>query len=342
MKIQANINDSSMLEIRNVPTGLILYAVRQWLPCQKYAKNTGMFKNTNTFIKAIAVWLILKNETTSGNIKQYRTQLLQLASKCKMSVRTLEKYIVWLEKEELLHTEEKNLMLQPYRVLRKYGIDITKREETIFYDTKDNTELAEIIIAIALKKMKEKWMQMYWDKLNKNPDKYKVLYDLLIDFKADASRLKEPGYFRECHLELLLQSFNEEKPGQSFAYDLLHKELQANPDLNCKGSTYARKMGYSVCEKKNAVTKKDESSSMGFNHLKHRLARKGLIYIEKDHIEGMARARKDEKIFHHRWLRELKHTIWFRCDQITINTEKFFRDGKVPKLQNFFVQKTAA
>src|SRR4051794_35331078 len=64
-----------MMEIKNVPVNLVLFALQQWKPCHQYAIKTGRGSNTNSFIKGISVWLILKSETTSGNIHNYRSQL---------------------------------------------------------------------------------------------------------------------------------------------------------------------------------------------------------------------------------------------------------------------------
>jgi hypothetical protein len=316
-------NSSAVLEIKHVPTELILFAIQQWTPCHKYAKKTGVGNSTNQFVKGIAVWLILKNETSSGKIKVYRQQLLQLAAKCKMSVRTLDKYLSWLKSEDLLHVEGKDLQLHDYKILRRYRINTKQREQTIYYDPTKEASLAEILISLAIQKLKDNWMQVYWKKLNQNPDEYKRLYDLLVYVGADPSKMDDPEIFREYHLEAMLQAYKEEKPGQPI-YDYLHKHLKVNPDLNCKEATYARKMGYTVYEKENARTKKDESRSAGFGHLKKRLAKKGLITVEKDHIESDCRSRKDEKTFHHRWAKEKEVTIWFRCDQITIQTDQIF------------------
>lgn len=77
-----------------------------------------------------------------------------------------------------------------------------------------------------------------------------------------------------------------------------------------QGRDLCKKMGY--------------NSAMSFCHLKFKLQKKRLIEVEKDHVESECQSRKDEKIFHHRWIKENKITIWFRCDQITVNTETIF------------------
>ena len=307
----ATISDSGMLEIKNVPTGLILYAVQQWLPCQKYAKASGMHKNTNTFIKAISVWLILKSETSSGKIKQYRSQLQLLAAKCKMSVRTLEKYINWLRAEQLATVDKRDLILETYKALRRYEISLEERLPTIQYNINDETNLSEILITIAFMKYKERWSRMYWKKMKQNPDRYKLLYDVLAQF-YDATRLQDPEYFRECHLDLLKKTFQHEKPGHSEIFQLLHEELNANPDLNARADTYAYKLGY--------------GHAMSFVHLKYRLESKGLISFYMRVIEGENRAHKDESTYHVRWLKQQKHTVWFMCDRIEILAEKFLKN----------------
>jgi hypothetical protein len=293
-----------VLEIRNVPTELILFAIQQWTPCNLYVKKRGGGNNTNTFLKAISVWLILKNETSSGTIKNYRQQMFDLANKCKMSVRSLDNYLRWLRKEDLVHVEGKNLFMHDYKTLKKYGINIKEREKNICYDTSKNATLAEILITVGIRLMKQRWMRYYWRKVNKNPDALSELRNQLIAHGADDSMLDNPEYFRQRHLDLLLKTYKEEEPGQESFY-FLHTYLEANPDLNCRQDTYASKLGL--------------AAAMSFCHIKFRLQKKGLIQVRKDHIESEYRARKDEKMFHHRYVRKTKQTIWFRPDQITIN-----------------------
>lgn len=151
LKVKSIAKRSGLLEIKNTPTQLILYAIKQWSICNKYAYKTGVGNNTNVF-KGIAVWLILKNETTSGIIKNYRSQLPHLAYMFKMSVRTLDKYLEWLKNEGLVHVDAKKLFLHDYKVLRKYGIDIKDRLPILIYDIENTTTLSEIIVSIALKK----------------------------------------------------------------------------------------------------------------------------------------------------------------------------------------------
>jgi hypothetical protein len=316
-----------VLELKNVPTELILYATTQWNYCGKYViKGTG--KNTNPFLQGIAVWLILKAETPSGKIQNYWSQLDELALKCKLKPATIAKRISWLKREGLLQVENrKHLVLSSYNVLRKYNINIRKREETIYYNPAEKADLASVLVTIMLAKNKETRMATYWKKLTKNPDAFAVLKEHLIIHGADRSRMDDAQYFRQRHLDLLIKSYKDAKTGQS-SYQLLHEMIDANPDLNCKAATYGRQMGYSVFEKENPVNGKDESESMGFSHLKQRLVKKGLIHVTKEHIESDYRGRKDEKTYHHRYVRESKKTIWYRPDQVLINYSLFYAETK--------------
>lgn len=307
MNIGPDNNGAAVLEIKNIPTSLILYAIQQWTTCGKYVKG-GASKNTNEFLKGISVWLILKNETTSGQIKNYRSQLPGMAAKCKMSVRTLDKYLAWLRKERLVTVENGTLCMAVYKTLRRYGFKIEEREKTVYYDTTNKTTLAEMLLAIGLRHMKQRWMQMYWKKVNRNPDAFNELRNHLVVYGADQSQLDNPEYFRQCHMELLKLTYEKEEPGQTSFY-LLHKFIDANPDLNCRQETYAFKLGY--------------SSTMGFCYLKFRLQKKGLIQVRKEHVESEYRARKDEKTFHCSYVRRTKRTVWFRPDQITISKAIF-------------------
>jgi hypothetical protein len=314
-----------VLEIHNVPTALILYAIEQWTLCNKYAHKTGVGNNTNPFLRAVAVWILLKHETTSGKIKHYRKQLPQMATKCKMSVRSLDSYLAWLKKEELAHVEGTSLVLHSYQSVKKYGINIQQRQQTILYDTNSKASFAHILAAIGVEKLKDKPRTTYWKKVTKNPDALAELRTHLIAYGADATRLDtDPEYFRLSHLQLLEASYKNEGPGRSSFY-LLHKFIDANPDINYKAATYAFKMGYSVQEREDKVTGKDEAHSSGFSRLKHKLKALGLITVKKAHIESEYRARKDEKIFHHRYVRRTKKTIWFRPDQININNDAIYR-----------------
>jgi len=77
-------------------------------------------------------WLVLKNETTSGIIHNYKKQLHLLASKSGFSVRAIYKYITWAVNEGLLHVEGKNIIIHSYNVLKKYGICIDKRVGVLY------------------------------------------------------------------------------------------------------------------------------------------------------------------------------------------------------------------
>lgn len=310
MTKKATINGSAVLEIKNIPTSLIVYAVHNWQLCQAYTTKRSVGNNTNPFLKGITVWLVLKAITDSGRIHDYRKQLHEIAELCKISVRTLETRLAWLKKEELIRLDGKALVMRPFHKLRQYNIDITERTDTIIYDSSKKTTLAEVLVTIALGKLKEKWNFMYNKKLSQNPNALAEVRNHLVEFGADRKRLdQDPEYLRERHLALLINTYKSEESGQS-SFSLLHEHIEANPDLNARQDTLAYKLGY--------------AAAMSFCHLKFKLIKNGLIKVAKEHVRSEYRARKDENIFHHRWLRKSKQTIWFRPDQITINYAAIF------------------
>jgi hypothetical protein len=313
------------LELKNIPTELILYAYKQWTYCGRYVTK-GKGKNTNQFLQGVAAWLILKHETPSGKIQNYWSQLEYLAAKCKLSAGAMAKRIAWLRKEGLLQVvNRKHLVMSPYTLLKsKYNLNIREREETFYYDYSKKGDLASILITIAIGHAKKRRGNMYRKKLENNLLALAELRSLLVKFGADINRIDDPEYFREQHLRLLTRSYKNDIMDQS-TYRFLHEVIDANPDLNAKEATYGREMGYSVLEKTNQYTGKDESESLGFGHLKRRLIEKGLIGITKEHINSEYRARKDEEKFHHRYDKDnTKTTVWFRPCQIWINYAAFY------------------
>ena len=304
---------STMLELQNVPTELILYAVHNWQLCQQYTTVRSCGNNTNPFLKGISVWLILKAQTTTGVIQNYRRQLPDLATQCKISQRTMDNRLSWLRKQGLIKIEGKNLFVDSYKSLRKFDIDIFETEQTIYYDTEGKTRLSDILTAIAIGKAKEKWMHMYSRKLTANPNTLAEVRNHLIAYGADQDQLDDIEYVRQQHLKLLIESYKTEESGQT-SFALLHKYVDANPDLNARQDTLASKLGL--------------AAAMSFCHIKFRLIKSRLISVAKDHVRSDYRARKDEKTFHHKWLSKDKQTIWFRPDQITVNFAAFF--GKNP------------
>lgn len=303
---------NNVLELHSVPTELILYAVHNWQLCQQYTTVRSCGNNTNRALKGIATWLILKAQTTTGVLQNYRKQLPDLATQCKVSVRTMESRLLWLKQQGIIKIEGRNLFVDSYKSLRKFDIDIYETEKPIYYDTEGDAKLEDILTAIALGKAKEKWMHMYSRKLTSNPNTLAEVRNHLIAYGADQEQLDDMEYIRQQHLKLLIETYKTEESGQT-SFALLHEYVDANPDLNARQDTLAHKLGL--------------AAAMSFCHIKFRLLKHKLITVTKAHIRSEYRARKNEKQFHHRWLDKDKQTIWFRPDQIVINHAAIF--GKI-------------
>lgn len=315
---------ASIIELKNIPLEAIDLMVRGWEECGRYVK-TGKAKHTNPTARALDTWIILKTITTSGKIHNYRQQLNDLAATCKIGVRMLQSRIKWLKERNLVYTENKHLYLNSYKSLKQeFEIDITERtQQVIFYDTTDNITLAEKLFPLGIDRMKERCRYMYNKKINKNTTTRREISNHAVAYGANQEKLGNTEYFRHSHLVLQLKTYKEEPAGQTSFY-LTHDHVDANPDLNFKQATLARRMGYAVLEKTDPVTGKDISESIGVGHFLRRLAKKNLITIKKGHVESEYRARKDEAVFHHRFVRETKKTIWYRPNQITVNHEAIF------------------
>jgi hypothetical protein len=113
MKISLKKNQTSnLVEFTNVPAEFLALAA----------------KSSQAFQIRCFVWLILKNETPSGKIKDYKKQFHELAGNHGVPVNTFNKYIPKLQEDGFLLIEGKDLLLKGYSTLKKYGINIKHRE----------------------------------------------------------------------------------------------------------------------------------------------------------------------------------------------------------------------
>jgi hypothetical protein len=306
-----------------VHIGVIDFITRQWKENGKHVK-TGKAKHTNPYATGLSIWYILKAETSSGIIQNYRSQLTELAAKCLHCTSSLQKWIAWLRNEGLLHIEGKHLRLHSFAALKKYGINYKQKvEKAVYYDSSENISLSDKLLAIGIVRMQERGKRIYEKKITGNPAIQREIGNHLIAYGADAKKVStDLDYYRKEHLALCIRSYKEEETGQS-SFDLLHKDTNVNPDIQLCTATYGRYMGYSVLEKKD-VDGKGQPKCMGFSHLKRKLATMGVIKVRHRHVESEYQARKDEKVFHHRWVKKKRRTIWFLPDEIIINHDVIF------------------
>ncbi len=323
-----NTSDSPIHLFHNIPKALPFEALRRREYCGTHI-STGNGKTINPFLSATCAWYCLKLETSTGKIQGFRSQIGALQEKYK--IKNLAGKIDWLHREKFLAINKDSISLIGERALYKWGIDPKEKLPAIKYDTSQNFNLVDIISTIGIEQIMDKSRQAYWRKLNSNPDAIKILTAIFIQYGADRNLLKEDSeYFRKCHEVALLESFRTMSPGQS-DYFILHEELaDFNPDINLNQATYGKLIGYSVFERVNDKTKKDESQCIGFGHLKRRLARKRLLSLQNISAESVRLigtgyqaklARKDESIFHHRFKKgeKVRKTIWYKPTQIEIN-----------------------
>lgn len=317
------------IQVKNISLELIDLMFTGWDPCGKYV-TTGKAKNTNPVARYLDTWMLLKALTTSGNIHNYRSKTEELSRLCKISARTLHYRLRWLKANNLVRTAGKNLYLSSYKALEtQFEIDTTERLKIpVNYDTSTNTRLADQLYVLGHKRWQDRCNYMYNKKLNQEVTIRRDIEDHAIAYEANPEKLEQDSeYFRQSHDVLLVKSYKEEAVGLT-TFKLVHKQCDANPDLNLTQASIGRNNGFSVNKKQDEVTKKDMSSCSGLGHLHKRLAAKGLITIKERHIVSDYCAHKDEKIFHHRFVHGTRQTIWFRPNHITINYKAIFNPQK--------------
>lgn len=294
---------STVLELKNVPAELLLYANKQRKVCGDFI-TTGKAHTHNPFAKAISVWIILKNLTTSGVYNDLRLQKVSLAANCKMSVSVFERQLRYLKQHDLLSMKDGRLMVHNYSVLRRFGININQRIETIQYDTSNKIKLQDIFTTLAIQHEQNRCKQAYWSKVTSNQDVFNALSDVFKKGGAHGSLLADKEYFRQVHQEARMQTFENEKSGHE-DFDLLHKLVKANPDINLKCETYAKYFGF--------------IAPMAITHIKRKLQKLGLISVDKPLVKGEKRAHIDDEIFYVRYLPEERKTLWLPPDQLTVH-----------------------
>src|SRR5690349_18116935 len=115
--------------VKNLPLEVIDLFFTGWQQCGKFVK-TGSAKNTNPRARALDTWIVLKSITSSGKIHNYRQQLSEMLSICKIKAGSFYARLKWLKEHGLVHIEGKHLHLHSYKELQQqFDIDITERTQ---------------------------------------------------------------------------------------------------------------------------------------------------------------------------------------------------------------------
>lgn len=320
----------------NIPVAVIDTMFTGWEECGKYlnkdkSKKTGKAKNTNPVARMLDTWILLKSITTSGCIHSYSNQLPEVAAFCKIKKRTLQYRIAWLKEHNLLHTHSKNLYLHSYKAMEEeFGIDTSERlKQTINYEPTDNRSLAEMLWPVGLSRLRKRCIYMYNKKIDESPGLRGDIEDHAISYenhKINQQKLhNDSEYFRQSHEVLQVKSYKHKAYQQTF--NIAHNASDANPGIDLTQATLAKHCGYSIKQKKDE-NGKDISVSSGMGHHLRRLEDKEIITMTPQHVVSEYVARKDEKIFQHKYVHKKKQTIWYRPNHIKIHFDQISLEKK--------------
>ncbi len=309
----------------NVAMQLIHYACDQRKECGVHVTK-GASHTHNPFLKRISTWLLLKNLTTSGLIKNYGTQVKDIATYCMIAQSTLYRDISWLKAEGLLFRQGKHLRIASWKTIEEnYGINTAEKLHIEYEPSIKPWHLADALAAINDKSHRDVCYAAYLRKINGNPrEKLEVTNHVYEYNKATPlQRLhSDDECLRKLFLKVKVDSYRKENVGQS-SFEFLHKRVKANPDIEMCIGTYGKKDHFKVRKKKD---KRGRSTmqSMGYYHRMRKLQKLGLITVQRRKAVSKHCARKDESIFYHRYIPKKKATVWVLCNKQTLNEEEIF------------------
>lgn len=275
------------------PVELIAYAVGERAKVNKY--------ETNRFIRAVGMWLILKSETTSGVIQDYTGQLPYLLSITQLSTASFYNRINFLIKEGLITKEGNNLILSSFDyAANKYLLHNVNSKISFTYDPNGKQQIHYLLSAVEIKHNQDLQAQALQRKLDKNPIIKVEQLKLIHECGADVKQMNNNDYNRECLFALQQQSFEQYRKGSTI-HDALHA-FRADVNRGVKGIA-------------NAMNAKSASTA---SYLKRKLQQQEICSVTK--IEGITshvRSRKD-KYHYVNWNEDLRQTVWYVCDQVKV------------------------
>lgn len=300
---------SDILHIQ-IPAELARYSVWQRSLVNKY--------QTNSIIKALDTWLVLKAESIPSIIGQWNEQKGRLLQICKCSESIFRTRLKLLKEMKLIKYDRYSIRLCSWDELGKaLEIDVDKKE-IIRYDIYNKQRLQEWLIASEIKDSQQRQAYMITKKLNKNPElKLKIIH-AMIAAGADRTRIKEPGY--------VLSWLNVLYKNDFYRASEIHDELiLLRPDTNrgVRGISKA----WSRCDKSKEENDKEIKKNVcRIVYWKKVLKKSGIIDISKLQIESTSRSRN--QFCYVLWLpacknsprKEVKQTLLCLCDQIQILT----------------------
>lgn len=259
-----------------IPFELALHAVRQRKIVTHY--------ETNTVIKALDSWLVLKAETESSLIQEWNDQKKHLFTICKCSETIFRERLKLLKQMQVIEYDSKIIRLCSWERLGELlNIDVDQKL-TIQYNVHDKQRVQEWLIATEIKRNKSSQAYMILKNLNKNPEQMMIVRSAIVKAGADISRLNDTDYF----LSRLLLLYQNDFIQASDIHDLL---IKVRPDTN-RGIR-----GISRTWINNPMLEEDQEAK-AINRVRHTvcywkklMADKGIISVRKINVQSNTRAR---------------------------------------------------
>lgn len=272
-----------------IPYDLARYAVWQRSIVNKY--------ETNTIVKALDTWLILKAETASSLLQSWNKQKNYLLALCKCTESIFRHRLKILRDLELLTFDRYNIRVGSWDQLAvKFEIDIKKRFP-LQYNINDKQRVQDWIFAIEIQDNKNRQAYKVMQKLGKNPIYHEAVIKAMLKAGAERSKIKNSEYF----LSWLKILYRSDFVWESEIHPVM---IEIRPDTNrgVRGIAEAWR-----CKRPQSVS-----------YRKKVMKDAKIIEIDKLQIQSQERVRNQSCTV--LWLKKEKQTLLCLCDNITLLT----------------------
>ncbi len=288
---------------------------------------------TNRQIKYWSTYFLLKALTTSGQIKNWRSQRPLILGFLQMNENTFYNHLQALQTLNLVQVDEAyNIKLASYKAAAGI-LEITYTGLTIIpYNPLKNAgkQIFQYFLrAEEFKHQQQRQISGMMHHLGKNPLLRNDLQHYLMQAGADEKKLKEPRYFREQLLKLQIAAFRHGSANLDYI-------MTRRADVNRSNGAIQKNHSY--------ISKRSAS------YLKMRMKKLHIIAIQKICVESKERSRlyvpgeDGKRTEAYKWNKKSQKTIWFLTDQITFNYEakqKFERTEAEKKSRLIFLPSKA-
>lgn len=180
---------------------------------------------TNTYIKNIAAWLILKAETPYSILRNYKSQIDHLAFITQCERQTFKKRVSWMLQEGLAKIVGNDLQLVSFKDACAIYYCSHKQTTTILYEPGTDKNFYLRLFTTEIEVNKDHQRYMIEVKLKRNPTLKQTIQVAMLQHGADRNRIENFQYLHNGMKKLYRQSFVVEPS----LHAMLH---QVRPDCN--------------------------------------------------------------------------------------------------------------